>query len=96
VWREQSNYYKNAREPRDPNDNPLNVYTLTFGGGLDNTTPMGTFNMSRSDTQILYVTLSAIANDSRSNSRKAYIIVYAEAWNVFSIKDGKGHLMFAD
>ena len=95
VWREQSNYYKNAREARDPNDQPLNVYTLTFGGA-DSTAPMGTFNMSRSDTQILYVTLSAIANDSRSNSRKAYIIVYAEAWNVFSIKDGKGHLMFAD
>jgi len=96
IWRDEANYYKNLREPRDPNDNPLNVYTLTFGGGQDTTMPMGTFNMSRSDTQILYVTLSPIANDPRSNSRKAYIIVFAEAWNVFSIKDGKGSLMFAD
>ena len=96
IWRDVSNYYKNAREPRDPNNNPLNVYSLTFGGENDATTPLGTFNMSRSDTQVLYATLAAIGSDSRTKSRKAYILVFAEAWNLFEIKDGKGRLMFAD
>ena len=96
LWRDVSNYYKNERAPSDPNNNPLNIYTLTFGGENDTNTPLGTFNMSRSDTQVLFATLAAIGSDSRSASRKAYILVFAEAWNLFTINGGKGRLMFAD
>jgi hypothetical protein len=95
IWRDVSNYYKNEREARDPLENPLNIYTMTFGGG-DIHTPLGTFNMSRSDTQVLYVSLAAIANDSRSNSRKAYIYVFGESWNILEVKDGKARLLFAN
>jgi len=95
LLRDTANYYKNQRAPTDPNGSPLNVYTLTFGSNND-TMPLGTFNMSRSDTQVLFATLAPIGSDSRSNSRKAYILVFAEAWNLFVIKDGKGSLAFAD
>ena len=95
IWRDVSNYYKNDREARDPLENPLNIYTMTFGGG-DINTPLGTFNMSRSYTQVLYVSLAAIANDSRSNSRKAYIYVFGESWNILEVKDGKAKLLFAN
>lgn len=95
LLRDTANYYKNQRAPSDPNGNPFNVYTLTFGSN-DDTKPIGTFNMSRSDTQVLFTTLALIGNDSRSNSRKAYVLVFAEAWNLFTIKNGNGSLAFAD
>lgn len=96
LWRDVSNYYKNQRAPGDLTDKPLNVYTLTFGGENDSTTPMGTFNLSRSNTQVLYITLAPIATDPRLNSRKSYIIIYSECWNLYEIRDGKGKLKFAD
>jgi len=93
IWRDVSNYYKNNRDARDPFEQPLQIYTLTFGGG-DRHTPLGLFNINRSDIQELYVSLAAISNDSRSNSRKAYIYVFAESWNVLEVKDGRAKLMF--
>lgn len=96
LWRDISNYYKNARAPGDQQGNPLNVYTMTFGGENDNNQPMGTFNLSRSNTQVLYATLAPISIEPRSNSRKAYIIIFAESWNLYEIKDGRGSLKFAD
>jgi hypothetical protein len=96
LWRDVSNYYKNARAPSDQAGNPLNVYTLAFGGENDSNQPMGTFNLSRSNTQVLYATLAPISIEPRLNSRKAYIIIYAESWNLYEIKDGKGGLKFAD
>lgn len=95
LWRDMVNYYKNSREPRNPDGGVLGVYTMSFGG-KDEFIPIGTFNMSRTMDAVLYVTLSAIAADPRTASRKCYIIVYAEAWNVFEIKDGKGLVIFAD
>jgi len=95
FWRDLSNYYKNEREPRDIYEQPKNIYTLTFGGG-DKMRPQGTFNMSRSDNQVLYISLANISKDPRTNSRKSYIYVFAEAWNVLEIKDGRAKLMFAD
>jgi hypothetical protein len=96
LWRDISNYYKNNRAPSDQSGKPLNVYTMTFGGENDSNQPMGTFNLSRSKTQVLYATLAPISIEPRSNSRKAYIIIFAEAWNLYEIKDGKGRLKFAD
>jgi hypothetical protein len=57
---------------------------------------MGTFNLSRSLQATLYTDLNAINIDPRTNSRKSFVIVYGESWNIFEIKDGKGKVMFAD
>jgi hypothetical protein len=95
VWRDVANYYKNSKEGRDPNGGVFNVYTLTFGTA-DTGKPMGTINMSRVDTSVLYVDLAAIAADPRTGGRKSYVYVYGEAWNIFEIKNGKGLVLFAD
>jgi hypothetical protein len=95
IWRDMMNYYKNSKEGRDPNGNPFNVYTMAFGPA-DRTLPIGTFNMSRTMEAVLYADLAAVAADPRTNSRKAYISVFAEAWNLFEIKDGRGVTLFAD
>jgi hypothetical protein len=93
--RDTLNYYKNLREPHDPNGGVFNVYTLTFGSA-ENSRPVGTFNMSRTLGTILYVDLDAIAVDPRTQSRKSYIYVFGEAWNVFEIRDGRPKVIFAD
>jgi len=95
IWRDLMNYYKNSKEARAPNGNPFNVYTMAFGPA-DRTLPIGTFNMSRTMEAVLYADLAAVAADPRTDSRKAYISVYAEAWNLFEIKDGRGLVLFAD
>jgi hypothetical protein len=95
VWRDVANYYKNQKEGRDPNGNPFNVYTMTFGPE-DISRPMGTLNMSRTDASVLYMSLDAIASDPRTNTRKTYVYIYGEAWNICEIKDGKGKIIFAD
>jgi hypothetical protein len=95
IYRDVANYYKNQKEPREPNGDVMNVYTLTFGPA-ETTKPLGTFNMSRTQDAVLYVELAPIAIDPRLNSRKSYIYVFAEAWNVFEIKNGRGKMLFAD
>jgi hypothetical protein len=95
IWRDVANYYKNQKEGRDPTGDPFNVYTMTFGPE-DITRPMGTLNMSRTDASVLYMSLDAIASDPRTNTRKTYVYIYGEAWNIFEIKDGKGKIIFAD
>ena len=95
TLRDTNNYYKNQREPHDPNGGVFNVYTLTFGSS-ENSRPVGTFNMSRTLGAILYVDLDAISADPRTQSRKAYIYVFGEAWNVFEIRDGRPKVLFAD
>lgn len=97
ILRDVANYYKNSRESRDPNDNVNNIYTLTFGPKEEaQYRPLGTLNLSRSLQATLYVDLAPIAIDPRLNSRKSFVIVYGESWNIFEIKDGKGKLLFAD
>jgi hypothetical protein len=96
IWRDVSNYWKNERAPGESPNSALNIYTLTFGLEDDTNSPIGTFNMSRADTQVLYATLAPISADSRSKSRRAYIVIFAEAWNLYEIKEGKGKLKFAD
>jgi len=97
ILRDVANYYKSFTESRDPNDGVNNIYTMTFGPKeKEQHRPLGTFNLSRSLQATLYVDLAAIAADPRLNSRKSFIIVYGESWNIFEIKDGKGKVMFAD
>jgi len=97
IMRDVANYYKSYRESRDPNDGVNNIYTLTFGPKeKEQYRALGTFNLSRSLQATLYVDLAAIAADPRLNSRKSFIIVYGESWNIFEIKDGQGKVMFAD
>ena len=95
IYRDVANYYKNQKEPREPNGFPFNVYTLTFGPS-ETTKPLGTFNMSRTLDTLLYLELAPIARDSRLNNRKTNVYIFAEAWNVFEIKNGKGKMLFAD
>ena len=95
VWRDLMNYYKNSKEPRAPDGKPFTIYTMAFGPA-DRAYPIGTFNMSRTMEAVLYVDLAAVAADPRTNSRKAYISVYAEAWNLFEIRNGRGLVLFAD
>jgi Large eukaryotic DNA virus major capsid protein len=95
IYREVANYYKNQKEPRTPTGQVLNIYTLTFGPA-ETTIPLGTFNMSRTQNAILYIDLAAIAADPRLNSRKTFVYVFAEAWNLFEIENGKGKMLFAD
>ena len=74
-----------------------NIYTMTFGPKeKEQYRPLGTFNLSRSLQATLYVDLAAISADPRLNSRKSFIVVYGESWNIFEIKDGQGKVMFAD
>ena len=97
ILRDVANYYKNYKESRDPNGGVMNIYTLTFGPKeKEPYKPIGTFNLSRTLQAVLYADLNAIAADPRSKSRKSYIIVFGESWNIFEIKDGKGKVMFAD
>lgn len=99
IMRDVANYYKNDKETRDPYGNPLNIYTLTFGSKETQTEqyrPLGTLNLSRSLEATLYVDLAAVSADPRSNSRKAFIMVYGESWNIFEIRDGQGKVLFAD
>jgi len=97
ILRDVANYYKLFKENRDPADGVLNIYTLTFGPKeKEQFRPFGTLNLSRSLQATLYVDLNAIGTDPRTNSRKSFITVYGESWNIFEIKDGKGKVMFAD
>ena len=95
IYRDVANYYKNQKEPREPDGGVFNVYTLALGPA-ETTKPLGTFNMSRTQDAILYAELAPIAIDSRLNNRKSYIYVFAEAWNVFEIRNGRGKMLFAD
>jgi len=97
ILRDVANYYKSYKESRDPNGGVNNIYTLTFGPKEEAPhRAIGTFNLSRSLQATLCVNLAPIAADPRLNSRKSFIIVYGESWNIFEIKDGKGKVMFAD
>jgi hypothetical protein len=97
VLRDVANYYKSQKESRDPNDNVNNIYTLTFGPKEEpQHRPLGTLNLSRSLQATLYVDLAPIAADPRLKSRKSFITVYGESWNIFEIKDGRGKVLFAD
>jgi hypothetical protein len=95
VFREVSSYWKNKRISMGPNGNPEEVYTVSFGG-FDYNSPSGTVSFTRAVLPTLYLVLGSTAYDTRTISRKAYAIVYAEAWNIYEIGSGRGKLMFDD
>lgn len=91
VFREVTAYWKNQRSAQDlSNPNQFqNVYTLTFGG-RESPHPAGTLNFTRSVQPELWLTLSSIPIDTRTLTRRGYLIVYAESWKVWEIQNGKG------
>lgn len=97
VLREVTSYWKHARMALDMAnpDLPQEVYTLTFGG-MDRMMPAGTFNLTRASQPNLYITLNSFPYDIRTIRRTMYALLYAETWNVFEIRNGKGQMMFDD
>ena len=96
VFREVTSYWKDVRTPLDfVYPIPQNVYTITFGG-FDSTNPAGTLQFTRAVLPVLYPILGPIPADPRNGSRKAYMMTYGEAWNIFEISGGKGMMMFDD
>lgn len=91
VFREVTTYWKNLRSAQDlENPNQFqNVFTLTFGG-RESPHPAGTLNFTRSTQPELWVTLGSIPIDSRTLTRRAYLIIYAESWRIWEIQNGKG------
>jgi hypothetical protein len=96
VYREVTSYWKDTRTPLDfVYPIPQNVYTITFGG-FDSTNPAGTLQFTRAVLPVLYPILGPIPADPRNDSRKAFMMTYGEAWNIFEISGGKGMMMFDD
>jgi hypothetical protein len=96
VLREVSSYWKNVRMPLNVADyTPYEIYALTFGG-YDDGRPAGTLNFTRAIEPVLYTVLANIPMDVRNYSRRAYVLVYGESWNVWEISDGVGKMMFDD
>lgn len=91
VFREVNAYWKNIRSAQDlANPNLLqNVFTLTFGG-RESKHPAGTLNFTSSTQPELWVTLASVPIDSRTLTRRAYLICYAESWKIWQIQNGKG------
>ncbi len=91
VFREVNAYWKNIRSAQDLSDlNTFqNVFTLTFGG-RENPQPAGTLNVTRSTQPELWASLASVPIDSRTLTRRAYLIVYAESWKIWEIQNGKG------
>ena len=92
VFREVTGYWKHPRIGLT-DSLPREVYSLTLGG-FENGYPMGTINFSRAVDPTLFVTLNAMDYDPRNISRKTFALLYAESWNIYTIAQGKGSIMF--
>lgn len=95
VFREVTAYWKNKRMALDQNNTqmPHEVYTFSFAG-MDSPHPEGTFHFTRASLPTLFLTLNNVPYDVRNKSRKAFVLVYLESWNIFSIKHGIGKILF--
>jgi hypothetical protein len=82
-------YWKHIRTNLDE------VYTMSFGG-VDETQPAGTLNVTRATRPVFYITLKAVPYDYRSAGRTAYLRMYALSWNVLEIENGVCRVMFAE
>lgn len=82
------------RVPQDLNDStqPQEVYNLVFGG-RDSPQPAGTLNFTRAVTPELWLTLGNIPIDARTGLRKSFLIVYAETWRIWEIKNELGTIL---
>lgn len=95
TFRESTAYWKQTAMTLTSAGLPAEIYNLTFGG-FDYGAPAGTLNLTRASLPVLTLTLASTPYDPRTISRKAFVLLYAESWNVFEITGGKGRMMFDD
>lgn len=97
VFREVAGYWKHTRIALNASntDVPEEVYTITFGG-MDQNMPLGTFNFTRASQPNLFLILHSLPYDPRTIQRTMFGLLYAESWNVFEIRQGRGKMMFDD
>jgi len=57
--------------------------------------PEGTVNFTTADRPTLYIELANINTNAILAQRKAEMRLFTEGWNVYTIKEGRGRLMFA-
>ena len=65
-------------------------------GGVDETQPAGTLNLTRATRPVFYITLKGVPYDYRSSDRTAYLRIYGLSWNVLEIENGSCKVMFAE
>jgi hypothetical protein len=82
-------YWKHIRTNLDE------VYTMSFGG-VDETQPAGTLNLTRATRPVFYITLKGVPYDYRSRDRTAFLRMYGLSWNVLEIENGSCKVMFAE
>jgi hypothetical protein len=71
------------------------LYFLIFGINPD-TEPAGPCNLSRTQKVLLTMQLNDVYTDPMSDSRQAFASVLGLSWNVFTIRDGYGSLLYSD
>jgi hypothetical protein len=57
--------------------------------------PEGTVNWTTADRPTLHIELANINTNPLLGQRKAEFRVFTEGWNVYTVKDGRGKVMFA-
>jgi len=57
--------------------------------------PEGTINWTTADRPTLHIELANINTNPLLGQRKAEFRVFTEGWNVYTVKDGRGKVMFA-
>jgi hypothetical protein len=82
-------YWKHIRTNLDE------VYTMSFGG-VDETQPAGTLNLTRATRPVFYITLKGVPYDYRSRDRTAFLRMYGLSWNVLEIENGSCKVLFAE
>lgn len=95
VFREVTSYWKNRRLALNTLSGADDIYTFTFGG-YDKGEPAGTLNFSRAVLPTMYITPASVMWDTRNISRRTFVIIYCESWNIYDIRNGRGTLMFDD
>lgn len=95
IFREVSAYWKNKRMPLrlDNTTLPDDIFVITFNG-YDSPDPSGTLSFTRAVLPTLYVIPSPTMYDIRNISRRTFTYIYAEGWNLYEVKNGKGNLAF--
>ena len=97
VYREVMSYWKNRRVPLrlGSENNPDDIYCMTFGE-WDKGEPAGTLSFSRAVLPTLYITPARAMWDARNISRRVFVLIYCESWNIYEVSNGRGRLLFDD
>jgi hypothetical protein len=93
FYREFTSYWKNHKMSLNTNLKPDDIYVITFGD-YDYNVPSGTLSFSRAVLPTLYINPAQIMYDIRNISRKTFVLIYCESWNVYEIANAKGRLLF--